>query len=48
MPFCTIVEFEWDEAFDREGFSRRPFPEAARLPPPSRVAGFEVTSHVVS
>jgi hypothetical protein len=19
MPFCTIVEFEWDETFDREG-----------------------------
>jgi hypothetical protein len=22
MPFCTIVEFEWDETFDREGFAR--------------------------
>jgi hypothetical protein len=22
MPFCTIVEFEWDETFDQEGFSR--------------------------
>jgi hypothetical protein len=94
MPFCTIFEFEWDETFDREGFSRvissaggktplprgrlsqisgidekgarvievwrsagdaqafadksRPFLEAAELPPPSRVAGFEVTSYVVS
>ncbi|HEY1344829.1 MAG TPA: hypothetical protein VGF54_07590 [Streptosporangiaceae bacterium] len=94
MPFCTIVEFEWDETFDRAGFSRvisgaggetpfpdgllsqisgidekgarvievwrsagdarafaeksRPFLEAAKLPPPSRVAGFEVTSYVVS
>jgi hypothetical protein len=94
MPFCTIVEFEWDEAFDREGFSRiisgaggerpspdgrlsqisgideqgariievwrsvgdaqafaeksRPFLAAAKLPAPSRVVGFEVTSYVVS
>ena len=22
MPFCTIVEFEWDETFDREHFAR--------------------------
>ena len=21
MPFCTIVEFEWDEAFGREQFA---------------------------
>jgi hypothetical protein len=21
MPFCTIVEFEWDESFDHEGFA---------------------------
>jgi hypothetical protein len=21
MPFCTIVEFEWDETFDRERFA---------------------------
>jgi len=94
MPFCTIVEFEWDETFDREGFARtiadggagkpspdgrlsqisgidekgarvvevwrsagdaqafaeksRPFLAAARLPAPSRVVGFEVTSYVVS
>jgi hypothetical protein len=94
MPFCTIVEFEWDETFDQEGFSRvisgvggetpspdgrlsrisgidekgarvievwrsagdarafgeksRPFLEAAKLPPPSRVVGFEVTSCAVS
>jgi hypothetical protein len=94
MPFCTIVEFEWDETFDREGFARtisgaggqtpppdgrlsqisgidekgarvievwrsagdaqafaeksRPFLEAAKLPAPSRVLGFEVTSYVVS
>jgi hypothetical protein len=94
MPFCTIVEFEWDETFDRDGFAHaisgaggetpppdgrlsqisgidgkgarvievwrsagdarafaeksRPFLEAARLPPPARVLGFEVTSYVVS
>ena len=22
MTFCTIVEFEWDEDFDHEGFRR--------------------------
>jgi hypothetical protein len=22
MPFCTIVEFEWDETFDHEAFGR--------------------------
>jgi hypothetical protein len=21
MPYCTIVEFEWDETFDREAFA---------------------------
>ena len=94
MPFCTIVEFEWDETFDRESFARtisgaggetpppdgrlsqisgiyekgariievwrsagnaqafaeksRPFLEAAKLPAPSRVVGFDVTSYIVS
>ena len=94
MKFCTIVEFEWDVTFDREGFARtlsgadretpppdgrlsqisgidekgarvievwrsagdaqafaeksRPFLETAKLPAPSRVLGFEVTSYVVS
>jgi hypothetical protein len=28
MPFCTIVEFEWDETFDREGLRA---PSAARV-----------------
>jgi hypothetical protein len=23
MPACAIVEFEWDEAIDREGFFAR-------------------------
>ena len=22
MPYCTIVEFEWDESFDHESFGR--------------------------
>jgi hypothetical protein len=94
MQFCTIVEFEWDETFDRERFTRivtgagaetappdgrlsqiagidetgarvievwrsaddarafaeksRPFLEAAQLPAPSRVVGFDITSYVVS
>jgi hypothetical protein len=92
MPFCTMVEFEWDENFDRERFAStvgdpgaetpegrlsriagiddkgariievwrsgddarafaeksRPFLAAAQLPPPSRVAGFEVASYVVA
>ncbi len=46
MPFCTIVEFEWDESFDHEGFaSTLDSMEAgaalasAPLPQPSRVVG---------
>jgi hypothetical protein len=22
MTYCTVVEFEWDETFDHEGFAR--------------------------
>ncbi len=22
MPFCTIVEFEWDDTFDYDGFAK--------------------------
>jgi hypothetical protein len=40
----------WRSAGDARAFAEksRPFLEAARLPPPSRVPGFEVTSYVVS
>jgi hypothetical protein len=94
MPYCTIVEFEWDETSDRERFAdlvakageaapppegrmshitgiddtgarmievwrsgddarahaerSAPFIGEAKLPAPSRVFGFEVTSYVVS
>ncbi len=93
MTYCTIVEFEWDESFDYEGFAstlaslgessppegrlskiagvdahgariievwrssddaqafaKQSAPQLAmvRLPAPSRVTGFEVTSSEVS
>jgi hypothetical protein len=93
MTFCTIVEFEWDESFDHEGFAstldrmsegappegrlsriagidahgarmievwrssddaeafaKQSAPQlaAARLPAPSRVTAFEVTSYAVT
>jgi hypothetical protein len=51
MPFCTIVEFEWDETFDHEQFASTisaAFLAAAPLPAPSRVVGFEVAYYVVS
>jgi hypothetical protein len=40
----------WRSAGDARAFAEksRPFLEAARLPAPSRVVGFEVTSYVVS
>jgi hypothetical protein len=40
----------WRSAGDARAFAEksRPFLEAARLPPPARVLGFEVTSYVVS
>jgi hypothetical protein len=45
MPFCTIVEFEWDESFDHEGFaSTLDSMEAGAAPPPgrlSRIAGID-------
>ena len=94
MTYCTVVEFEWDEDFDHEGFRRAlgrlseespspagllsritgidasgarvievwrsggdaqafaeqsaPLLAAVRMPPPSRVTGFEVTSYEVT
>lgn len=39
MPFCTIVEFEWDETFDREQFaSTLNGAEADSLPPDGRLS----------
>ncbi len=45
MPYCTIVEFEWDETFDRERFASmagdadgEETPPAGRL---SRIAGID-------
>jgi hypothetical protein len=45
MPFCTIVEFEWDETFDRERFASvagdagegKPLPDGCL----SRIAGID-------
>jgi hypothetical protein len=92
MPFCTIVEFEWDESFDHESFGRAvggtdgalpsgclsriasidaagarmievwqsgadaqafaeqsaPLLASTPMPPPARVAGFELTSYQVA
>src|SRR5437899_7136655 len=46
---ARVIEV-WRSADDARAFAEksRPFLEAARLPPPSRVLGFEVTSYVVS
>jgi hypothetical protein len=45
MPFCTIVEFEWDETFDHEGFaSTLGSMDDGIAPPPgrlSRIAGVD-------
>jgi len=42
MAYCTIVEFEWDESFDRSGFASllagEQEPPAGRL---SRIAGID-------
>lgn len=92
MPYCTIVEFEWDESFDYESFGRAvgghdgglpdgclsrissidaagarmievwqsgahaqtfaeqsaPLLASTPMPPPARVAGFELTSYQVA
>jgi len=42
MAYCTIVEFEWDETFDRDGFASLMAGE--ENPPPgrlSRIAGID-------
>ena len=36
MPFCTIAEFEWDENFGRERFTRA-FGDAGREKPAGRL-----------
>ena len=45
MPFCTIVEFEWDETFDREGFARTIGGAGGEAPAPagrlSRISGID-------
>jgi hypothetical protein len=94
MPYCTVVEFEWDASFDWEEFAKvvgagaaggagpagrlsqisgiddkgarmievwrssddarafaeqsKPMLAEVRMPAPSRVFGFEVTSYTVS
>ncbi len=41
MPFCTIVEFEWDENFDHQQFAATVGSAADELPPGciSRISG---------
>jgi|ERR1022692_616078 hypothetical protein len=45
MPFCTIVEFVWDETFDREQFASTIKNAEADSPPPdgrlSRIVGID-------
>jgi hypothetical protein len=45
MTFCTIVEFEWDESFDHEGFASALDRLSEGSPPPagrlSRIAGID-------
>ena len=45
MPFCTIVEFEWDETFDRERFTSIVGGPGGEMTPPdgrlSRIAGID-------
>ena len=45
MTYCTIVEFEWDESFDHEGFARTLDQLNAGSPPPagrlSRISGID-------
>jgi hypothetical protein len=43
MPFCTIVEFEWNAGVDRAGLEGMMV--TGRLPAPSPVVGFEVSSY---
>ena len=35
MPYCTIVEFEWDENFDYEGFANMIGKADETAPPPA-------------
>lgn len=32
MPYCTIVEFQWDESFDYDSFGRSVSPPGGAMP----------------
>jgi hypothetical protein len=38
MPFCTIVEFEWDESFDHERFAQMVASMSADASPDGRLS----------
>ncbi|HYB88873.1 MAG TPA: hypothetical protein VEC76_18655 [Streptosporangiaceae bacterium] len=38
MPYCTIVEFEWDETFDRERFASTIGDEGSETTPEGRLS----------
>jgi hypothetical protein len=38
MPYCTIVEFEWDENFDRERFTSTIGDADGETPPDGRLS----------
>jgi len=43
MPYCTIVEFEWDDTFDHEAFARTVGAGGDELPAGclSRISGID-------
>jgi len=47
MPYCTIVEFEWDQTFDRERFAAVVGQAGDDAPPPagrlSHITGIDDT-----
>jgi hypothetical protein len=47
MPYCTIVEFEWDETFDHERFANVVAKASEAAPPPrgrmSHITGIDAT-----
>ena len=47
MPYCTIVEFEWDETFDHESFANVVAKATEAAPPPegrmSHITGIDAT-----
>jgi hypothetical protein len=43
MPYCTIVEFEWDETFDYRGFAELAEPDKVAEGRLTRIASIDAT-----